>query len=269
MPPLYSSQQEAGIASSHGQRKAGNDRAEINVPSFVTQAARPSGNGEPISASSKYEVKSGAGQSWDSNWPAPGSSACGRMSPRAVAKPLRAGSLAKGRKKTLVLDLDETLIHSEFNPRRADMYVPMTMDGVDYTAYVMKRPGCEEFLRKATQLFDVVVWTASLECYAGGVIDQLEKLSGCGRLPRMYRESCTKLNGSYVKDLSKLRAPLADVVIIDNSPHVAALNRRNLVHIENFYEDKSDRHLYDLLPWLDTLAGAATAFDAISSRHSK
>jgi Dullard-like phosphatase family protein len=168
-----------------------------------------------------------------------------------------------GRRKTLVLDLDETLIHAYFEPCAADIKVPMTMDGVAYTAYVMKRPGCEEFLRKAVSLFDVIVWTASLECYAAGVIDRLEQISGCGRLPRMYRESCTKVNGSHAKDLRKIGVPLSDVAILDNSPHVAVLNKENLINIRNFYDDKSDRELYNMLHFLDQLAEAPTVFDAI------
>eukprot|EP00662_Eupelagonemidae_sp_cell21_P003995 gene3995-66844_t len=87
------------------------------------------------------------------------------------------------------MDGGRTLVHSVFEPVLADLYVPMTMDGANYTAYVHVRPGVEEFLRKAVAQFDVIVWTASLECYAGGVIDELERLSGCGRLRRIVATS--------------------------------------------------------------------------------
>jgi RNA polymerase II subunit A small phosphatase-like protein len=52
----------------------------------------------------------------------------------------------KGR-KTLVLDLDETLVHSQFNVvRNADYIVPVDMDGRTSNIYVLKRPSVDYFL---------------------------------------------------------------------------------------------------------------------------
>ena len=52
----------------------------------------------------------------------------------------------KGR-KTLVLDLDETLVHSQFNQVRSPDYtIPVDIEGRINNIYVMKRPGAEYFL---------------------------------------------------------------------------------------------------------------------------
>eukprot|EP01062_Namystynia_karyoxenos_P012282 TRINITY_DN14410_c0_g2_i1.p1 TRINITY_DN14410_c0_g2~~TRINITY_DN14410_c0_g2_i1.p1 ORF type:complete len:393 (+),score=107.60 TRINITY_DN14410_c0_g2_i1:124-1179(+) len=171
-----------------------------------------------------------------------------------------------GRRKTLVIDLDETLVHSCFEPCMSDLRVPMTMDGQRYIAYVKKRPGCNEFLRKATELFEVIIWTASLSCYASPVIDELERGSGCGRLRRMYRESCSRLASGYVKDLRVTGRDLSDVALLDNTPGTASLQPNNLIDISSWYDDPHDRELYNLTPLLNRMAAGGPVPDAIRRR---
>eukprot|EP01126_Amoeba_proteus_P006425 TRINITY_DN1224_c0_g1_i1.p1 TRINITY_DN1224_c0_g1~~TRINITY_DN1224_c0_g1_i1.p1 ORF type:complete len:179 (+),score=21.33 TRINITY_DN1224_c0_g1_i1:142-678(+) len=66
-------------------------------------------------------------------------------------------------KKCLVLDLDETLVHSSFKPvDRYDFIIPVEIEGTVYQVYVAKRPGVDEFMKKVGELFEVVIFTASL-----------------------------------------------------------------------------------------------------------
>lgn len=49
----------------------------------------------------------------------------------------------------MVLDLDETLVHSSFKPiDNADIIQPVEIDGKIQYVYVLKRPFCEEFILK-------------------------------------------------------------------------------------------------------------------------
>jgi RNA polymerase II subunit A small phosphatase-like protein len=65
--------------------------------------------------------------------------------------------------KTLVLDLDETLVHSNFSPNpKAEIIVPLELDGTMHYVYVGKRPGVDEFLAHVGLKFEVVIFTASL-----------------------------------------------------------------------------------------------------------
>lgn len=67
----------------------------------------------------------------------------------------------KGR-KTVVLDLDETLVHSSFTPLPIyDMVLPLTQDEVVQNVYVCVRPGVGEFLQSLQSQFEIVVFTAS------------------------------------------------------------------------------------------------------------
>jgi TFIIF-interacting CTD phosphatase-like protein len=50
-------------------------------------------------------------------------------------------------KKTLVLDLDETLVHSSFKPiPNPDYIIPVEIDGRLVDVYVLKRPWLDHFL---------------------------------------------------------------------------------------------------------------------------
>lgn len=50
-------------------------------------------------------------------------------------------------KKTLVLDLDETLVHSSFKPiLKADIVMPITIENIHSNVYVLVRPGTYNFL---------------------------------------------------------------------------------------------------------------------------
>lgn len=59
--------------------------------------------------------------------------------------------------------MDETLLHSSFKlmPQH-DFTVPVEIEWQWHNAYVLKRPGVEEFLRKMGEIYEVIVYTASV-----------------------------------------------------------------------------------------------------------
>ena len=69
---------------------------------------------------------------------------------------------------TLVLDLDETLVHSSFRPiPNPDFVIPVEIEGKVVDVYVLKRPHMDHFMAEVGGRFEVVVFTASLSKYAG------------------------------------------------------------------------------------------------------
>nr|XP_014351319.1 PREDICTED: carboxy-terminal domain RNA polymerase II polypeptide A small phosphatase 1 isoform X2 [Latimeria chalumnae] len=117
----------------------------------------------------------------------------------------------------VVIDLDETLVHSSFKPvNNADFIIPVEIDGTVHQVYVLKRPHVDEFLKRMGELFECVLFTASLAKYADPVADLLDKW-GAFRA-RLFRESCVFHRGNYVKDLSLLGRDMNKIIIIDNSP---------------------------------------------------
>ena len=62
------------------------------------------------------------------------------------------------------------------------------------------------------------------------------------------------INTSFVKDLKRLGRDLKDIVIVDNSPISYALNPDNGLPILSWFDDKSDRELYNITPILEFLS---------------
>jgi carboxy-terminal domain RNA polymerase II polypeptide A small phosphatase len=70
-------------------------------------------------------------------------------------------------KKTLVLDLDETLVHSSFKPpEQPDIVLPVEIEGKVCYVYVLIRPGAVQFLEQLAEHYELVIFTASLSKYA-------------------------------------------------------------------------------------------------------
>jgi Dullard-like phosphatase family protein len=120
-------------------------------------------------------------------------------------------------KKTLVLDLDETLVHSAFNQfyMKSDIILNIELDRKKSVVHVLKRPGVDEFLQKMSRHYEVVIFTASVSAYANPLINQLDTKRNVSH--RLFREHCTFLNGNFVKDMRKLGRNLKDVIILDVS----------------------------------------------------
>lgn len=163
----------------------------------------------------------------------------------------------KGR-KCLVLDLDETLVHSSFKIlHQADFTIPVEIEGNYHNVYVIKRPGVDEFMKRVGELYEVVVFTASVSKYGDPLLDQLDIHNVVHH--RLFRESCYNHQGNYVKDLSQVGRDLKDTIIIDNSPTSYIFHPQHAVPISSWFSDAHDNELLDLIPVLEDLAGPTVA----------
>ncbi|KAI9319334.1 HAD-like domain-containing protein [Dichotomocladium elegans] len=158
-------------------------------------------------------------------------------------------------RKCLVLDLDETLVHSSFkvipNP---DFIVPVEIDYQYHNVYVLKRPGVDEFMRKMGEKYEIVVFTASLSKYADPVLDILDVHKVVKH--RLFREACFLYKGTYVKDLSQLGRDLPSTMILDNSPASYLFHNANAVPVSTWFNDPHDTELTDLIAFLEDIAEA-------------
>ncbi|KAF7904984.1 uncharacterized protein EAF01_005506 [Botrytis porri] len=166
--------------------------------------------------------------------------------------------------KTLILDLDETLIHSmNYGGRMSaghmvEVQITNLMGaggaGPQHPIlyYVNKRPYCDEFLRRVCKWYNLVVFTASLQDYADPVIDWLEQERKFFSA-RYYRQHCTYRNGAFIKDLSSVEPDLSKVMILDNSPVSYLFHQDNAIPIEGWINDPTDNDLLHLVPLLEGL----------------
>lgn len=170
------------------------------------------------------------------------------------------------KRKTLILDLDETLVHSTIKAvTHHHLTVDVLIDGMTCTFYVIKRPHVDLFLKKVAEWFELVIFTASMQQYADPLIDQLDT----GRLVkgRLFRESCLAKEGNFVKDLSLIGQDLTSTIIVDNSPIAYSHNKENALPIENWMGDNPhDDALLNLLPFLNGLRFTSDVRSILSLR---
>ncbi|XP_077071199.1 uncharacterized protein ctdsp1 isoform X1 [Siphateles boraxobius] len=167
----------------------------------------------------------------------------------------------------VVIDLDETLVHSSFKPvNNADFIIPVEIDGTVHQVYVLKRPHVDEFLKRMGELFECVLFTASLAKYADPVSDLLDKW-GAFR-SRLFRESCVFHRGNYVKDLSRLGRDLNKVIIVDNSPASYIFHPDNAVPVASWFDDMSDTELLDLIPFFERLSKVDNVYTVLKQQRT-
>ena len=132
------------------------------------------------------------------------------------------------KKKTLILDLDETLVHSSMKPfqRCADITLPITINGRRIFVYVLKRPFLEKFLEEMSLIYDIIIFTASLGEYAEPLLDILDKKNVVKY--RLNRNHCRHYENIYIKDLKVINRNLKDMIIIDNNPDSYLMNNYQL-----------------------------------------
>jgi RNA polymerase II subunit A small phosphatase-like protein len=145
------------------------------------------------------------------------------------------------------------------------------IEGQYHNVYVIKRPGVDQFMKRVGELYEVVVFTASVSkvsvsfiClassysnnaqYGDPLLDQLDIHHVVHH--RLFRESCYNHQGNYVKDLSQVGRDLRETIIIDNSPTSYIFHPQHAVPISSWFSDAHDNELLDLIPVLEDLAGS-------------
>ena len=153
-------------------------------------------------------------------------------------------------KKTLVLDLDETLVHSQFFEFSipSDITIKIEIEQEIYDIHVLVRPGVEKFIEIMKDYFEIIIFTASISKYADILMNIIDPNNYCPY--RLFREHCSYINNNYVKDLTKLGRNLKDIIIVDNSPLSYSFHPNNGLPILSWFDDYNDFELEKITPIL-------------------
>ena len=165
-------------------------------------------------------------------------------------------------KETIILDLDECLIHSSYErlatphteeDKPSDFNIffggGAYQSPVEYHVYI--RPHLETFLDYVFSSFNVIVWTASKREYSERICNMIMKDR---EYKLLCREDCSKPKDfrdyHFVKDLSKLDIPLSGIIAVDDNKNCYELQPNNLYHIEPFYGFEHESGLLELIEFL-------------------
>ena len=146
------------------------------------------------------------------------------------------------KKYSLVLDLDETLIHFKPNPNN------------ESSGKIMIRPYLYDFLKNIKKYYELIIFTAATQDYADPIINAIEKEEKYFE-HRLYRMHTIIIDNDFVKDLSKLGRDLNRTIIVDNMKQNYKNQPYNGITIRPFWgKDVEDTALVDLLDILKKIA---------------
>ncbi|XP_055353471.1 CTD small phosphatase-like protein 2, partial [Paramacrobiotus metropolitanus] len=166
-------------------------------------------------------------------------------------------------KFTLILDLDETLVHCFTNdpPAKYDHHFTVRVpdlsggsgENPELAVFARLRPFVKEFLTRMARRFEVVVFTASMKSYSSKMLDLLDP-DGSLIKYRFYRDHCIPVGCSFVKDLSIFARDLSKMIIVDNQIASFAFQIENGIPIRSWIGDDDDRELLALADFLEAIA---------------
>ena len=137
------------------------------------------------------------------------------------------------REFTLILDLDETLVH-----------FTQTVDG----GQVLLRPHVHRFLHEMERYYEIVVFTAAQQDYADWIIDRLDPSGYITH--RLYRQHTYCSENTNIKDLEKVGRDLKKTIIVDNIAENFQFHSDNGIYVKSWFNDPYDTVLLDLIPLL-------------------
>jgi len=158
------------------------------------------------------------------------------------------------KKKHLVLDLDETMIHGITKKDITHQHkVQFYYHGEHVTYFIAVRPGLSEFLEEMQKYFVLNVFTCSDLVYAESI---LEKIGARKYFQKIYsRVNCKKgQDKNLSKDLSVLGIDMADVILVDDLERHIEDNMLNALKISDYIGGKTDGELKKIGRFLKKLA---------------
>lgn len=173
---------------------------------------------------------------------------------RSKVSPLRANpheyiSEFDRNKKTLVLDLDQTLVYLTLvTPTKGTEFTTITDEG-KLLSYAIERPGLHRFIKEMSVLFNICIYTSMKMHHA------IKTVEAVGLAPYIFDvyacAECVKIaENNYMKSLLKLGFDLSSTIFMDDSPYQISSQPLNAILVQPFKGDRGDSCFALLAPFL-------------------
>ena len=143
---------------------------------------------------------------------------------------------------TLILDLDETLVHVK----------QIKTKNINYNFHqkiINLRPGLFSFLNTVKPYYEIISFSSASKGYVDNILKKIETNQKYFD-HNLYREHTTLYGEDYVKDISKIGRNIKKMVIVDNLDKNFRLNPDNGIKIAPYFGEISirneDNKLYEL-----------------------
>ncbi|KAA3467378.1 mitochondrial import inner membrane translocase subunit TIM50-like [Gossypium australe] len=139
---------------------------------------------------------------------------------------------------TLVLDLNETLLYTDWKRERGWR--------------TFKRPGVDAFLEHMAKFYEIVVYSDQMNMYVDPVCERLDPNHYIRY--RLSRGATKYQDGKHYRDLSKLNRDPAKILYVSAHAFESSLQPENCVPIKPYKLEADDTALLDLIPFLEYVA---------------
>lgn len=150
-------------------------------------------------------------------------------------------------KKILFLDLDETLVHTNFKEGELkDLKL----------SEIKQRPYLDYFLKETSKWYNLVIFTAGFREYAEKVLNLFDPASRYIQNV-LARENCIEYSKHFIKDfqiVANSHVRREDIVMLDNRVISFGYNMTQGIPILPFYDSQEDTELRDVVPFLKYLS---------------
>lgn len=167
-------------------------------------------------------------------------------------------------KNTLVVDVDETLVHSSFSPMTTpDFVFPFKPDNKDMNQKksskeetndpqllisVRVRPYAEQFISELSKYYEIVIFSNFGKNYTDEILSHIDPDHKVKH--KLYQDSILEFKGTPVKDLSLLGRDLNRTIIVDNNQASYLLQPYNAIQVTTWYRNKKDTELQKIMKFL-------------------
>lgn len=154
------------------------------------------------------------------------------------------------KKFTLVLDLDETLVHSIVTTDVKKINNLKNMNNLllhylenEIHIFVFYRPYMLYFLQEMSKYFNICVFTNGIKSYADIIVTMINTITSCTYISRWYSRTGEYPFYKYISIIDHVDT--SDVLIIDDNNEIWKDDYKNVIKIRQFYGPEDENYILD------------------------
>jgi Dullard-like phosphatase family protein len=162
---------------------------------------------------------------------------------------------SKLNKKTIIFDLEGTLIHYCDALMSTQVRLEITLSsGGQINSGMWVRPFAINCLKRASELFEVIIFSSFDRSYTDKIIDFLDPDHDIID-HRLFKDSCIEIDGNMIKDLRIfINRELKNLIIVDKSCYSFIFQLENGIPVSPWAGEHYDKDLVFITNYIESLS---------------